>query len=102
MEGPESHLQALGIELPGAVDSSALAALTPDYRVVVNGRFYWTSSAEQKSEFLAAPHRYVDIVQDPVTKQWFEPTSSSPHRSRGDEIVYFQGFGSAEAFASEP
>jgi hypothetical protein len=101
VEGPEASLQSLGVELPGAVDSSVVAVLDPAHRVVVNGSFYWTSSAQRKAEFMAAPYRYAGAVRDPVTEAWFEPSQSSPRRDQGDEIVYFQSSESADAFGAK-
>ena len=88
MQSPEAHLLKLGIDLAGAVDPSARAVLEPSHRVVVNGQFYWTSSAEHTEAFRAAPYRYSGLVRDSATQQWFEPTASSPRRDIGDEIIY--------------
>jgi hypothetical protein len=98
VQGPESYLLELGVELKGAVDHEALAILDPTHRIVVNGHYYWTSSAEHTAVFRSAPHRFAGVVRDPVTHEWFDPTASSPRRELGDEIIYFKTSSSFDMF----
>ena len=94
-------MKKLGIELPGAVDSSAPAVLDPANRIVVNGQYYWTSSAEHTKLFRIAPYAYSGTIQDPVSGKWFNPTATSPRRDSGEEILYFMSPANFDAFGEE-
>jgi YHS domain-containing protein len=102
VQDPESHLEKLGIQLPGATDPGASAVLEPSHRVVVNGQFYWASSPQQTLAFRASPHLYSGPVRDPVTGQWFSPTASSQRRDVGARIFYFIGPESFRDFDRDP
>ena len=102
MQGPESYLKKLGIQLPGAVDPSTSAVLEPGQRVVVNGQFYWASSPQQTLILRASPHSYSGPLRDPVTSEWFSPTSSSLRRDVSEQLFYFISAASAEEFDRDP
>ncbi len=102
MQDPESHLKRLKIQLPGAVDPSALAVLEPSHRLVVNGQFYWASSPHDAEALRAAPYAYTGPVRDPVDARWFTPTESSPRRDVCDQVLYFSNPESTDKFDQDP
>ena len=92
----------LGLELPGIVDPNATPVLEVDYRTVVNSQFYWASSSAELEIFRKAPYEYTGPLRDPVIGEWFTPTSSSPRRNTGGQILYFASEHSAEKFDRAP
>jgi YHS domain-containing protein len=102
VKDPERYLKALGLELPCSVDPNAAAVLERSHRSIVNGAYYWASSSAAAALFAAAPYQYTGPVRDPVAREWFTPTASSPRREAGDEILYFESESTAKRFDQSP
>ena len=102
MKGPEAALKELGLELPGAVDPDSPAVLEPSHRLVVNGQFYWASSMESAEVLRTRPHLYVGPVRDPVTRELFTPTKSSPRRDTDSGLLYFASNAAAQVYDRNP
>ena len=100
MQGPEALLAKLSTSLPGAVVPDQPALLERKTRTVVNGHFFWVSSAEQLAVFRAAPQRYTGPLLDPLTHEWFAPSADPPRRDTPEGILLFSSPATARAFDS--
>jgi YHS domain-containing protein len=102
VQGPEPYLKDFLIELPCAVDSSAMAVLDPEHRAFVNHEVYFFSSVEAKRQFEAEPFAYTGRVTDPVSLERFQPGPSSPSREAAGRFFYFQSDATIAVFDKDP
>ena len=102
MQGPEPYLKDFHIELPCAVDTTAMAVLDPDHRAFVNHEVYFFSTAYAKQQFDAEPWRFAGRVTDPVSLDRLEPTASSPVRTAEGRLFLFGSDETASQFDREP
>ena len=98
MQGPDKYLNELGISVKCVVDPSRPAILDAAHRAFVNYEAYYFCDEASMGKFVAAPYKYTGKVTDPVTRERFEPTAESPHRSYGGRLFYFISAETATAF----
>ncbi|MCI0451279.1 MAG: hypothetical protein L0Z51_02680 [Candidatus Latescibacteria bacterium] len=102
MQGPEPYLNDFHIQLPCAVDTTALAILDPAHRVFVNHEVYYVSSDQAREQFESAPWRYTGKVTDPVSVVRFEPDATSPTRTAAGRLFYFATSETVAQFDQDP
>jgi YHS domain-containing protein len=102
VQGPEPYLKDFAIELPCAVDSSAMAILDPDHRAFVNHEVYYFSTGAARDQFDAEPFAYTGKVTDPVSLERFQPGPSFPSRTTAGRFFYFQSDATVAVFDKEP
>lgn len=98
MQGPDKYLNELGLSVKCVVDPSRTAILDAAHRAFVNYEAYYFCDDAAMNKFVAAPYQYTGKVTDPVTRERFEPTAGSPHRSYGGRLFYFATAETATAF----
>ena len=98
MQGPEKYLNELGVTIPCAVNPSRPAMLDSAHRAFVNYEAYYFCDDTSMNAFVAQPYRYTGKVTDPVTRERFVPTASSPKRSYGGRLFYFISAETASVF----
>jgi YHS domain-containing protein len=101
VQGPERYLNELGIELSCAVDPTRPAMIDTRHRALVNHEAYFFSDDAALRAFVAEPYRYTGRVTDPVSLARFAPTSSSPSRSHGGRLFYFESEETAARFDAD-
>ena len=89
MQGPEKYLNELGVTIPCAVNPSRKAVLDSAHRAFVNYEAYYFCDEANMAKFIAEPYRFTGKVTDPVTRERFVPSASSPKRSYGGRLFYF-------------
>ncbi|HXV14165.1 MAG TPA: hypothetical protein VEC56_08155 [Candidatus Krumholzibacteria bacterium] len=102
MQGPEPYLSDFHIQLPCAVDTTALAVLDPAHRAFVNHEIYFFSTDLAREQFEAEPWRYTGKVTDPVTVVRFRPDASSPSRAAAGRLFYFESAETVARFDEDP
>jgi YHS domain-containing protein len=101
VQGPDKYLTELGISVKCVVDPSRTAVLNATHRAFVNYEAYYFCDQANMSKFDAAPYRYTGKVTDPVTRERFQPTADSPHRSYGGRLFYFASAETATTFDAD-
>ena len=102
MQGPESFLQQLRVELPCPVDPSRTAELAPALRSVVNGHFFWVADPVNLEAFRADPARFTGSLLDPTLHEWFTPSAGSPRLDLENEILLFASRETRDSFNPTP
>ena len=98
MQGPEKYLNELGVSIPCAVNPSRPAVLDSAHRAFVNYEAYFFCDDASMGTFIAEPYHYTGKVTDPVTRERFVPTASSPKQSYGGRLFYFASPETEKAF----
>ncbi len=102
MQGPEPYLADFHIQLPCAVDTTAVAIIDPAHRAFVNHEVYYFSSDETRQRFDSEPYRYTGKVTDPVSLVRFQPDSTTPSRRAADRLFYFASANTLAMFDMQP
>jgi len=102
VQGPEAYLRDFHIQLPCAVDSSAVAIIDPAHRAFVSHEVYYFSSDEARRRFESEPYRYTGKVTDPVSLVRFQPDSATPFRNTAGRLFYFASANTLALFAIQP
>ena len=102
VQDPEALLNELGVKLPCIVDPSRQAILDADHRVLVNHEVYFFSSAEAKARFVKNPLKYCGLVTDPVSRERFRPSRSSPKTTYAGRLYFFSSPKTLETFRAMP
>lgn len=92
----------MGADLACAVDPTRKATIDASHRAFVNHEVYYVSDDEALREFVTAPYRYSGQVTDPISLERFQPSATSPVRSFGGRLFYFQSNETATKFDSDP
>jgi len=85
-----------------AVDPQRETPIDAAHRIQVNQEFYYVADDAAKARFLDEPHRYTGQVTDPVTLKRFQPDASSPRRSFGGRLFYFESDETVARFDADP
>jgi YHS domain-containing protein len=102
VQGPEPYLNDFHIQLPCAVDSTAMAILDSAHRAFVNHEVYYFSSESTRQQFEARPFEFTGKVTDPVSLSRFQPVESSPARTAAGRLFYFDSEETVAAFDRDP
>ena len=98
MKDPAPYLTALKIDIPCAVDSTALAVVEASHQSIVNWEVYFFSSIGKKKRFDTDVTKYCGMLTDPVRLIRFVPTSQSPRILHEGTPFYFSDSSSAALF----
>jgi YHS domain-containing protein len=102
VQGPEPYLNDFHIQLPCAVDTTAIAVLDPAHRAFVNHEVYFFSTEQAREQFEAEPWRFTGKVTDPVSVSRFQPDVSSPSRTAAGRLFYFESGETVAQFDQDP
>jgi YHS domain-containing protein len=102
VQDPETYLNELGVQLACAIDPAQPALIDSAHRISIGYETYFVSGDEAKRRFEADVMRYCGVLTDPVTKERFRPTASSPHTRHDDREYYFASQNSLSMFAAMP
>jgi len=102
VKDPARYLNELGITVPGAVDSTRTAVMDADHAIRINYETYFVADLDAKRLFLEDPLRYCGAVTDPVSKDRFRPTRSSPRFEYDGVPYYFLDTAHLARFAAAP
>jgi YHS domain-containing protein len=90
------------IALNCVVQRDQQAILDSAHRISIGYETYFVSSQTAKKSFEKNPLRYCGFLTDPVTKQLFRPSESSPRDTNNGRPWYFASDSTRMMFAMMP
>lgn len=102
VEDPERYLNELGVQVPDFFDTTKAAVLDFATRSRVNFETFFFADQDEKATFDADPTRHVAFLVDPVNKQRFRPSATSPHFDYNNRPFYFSSDSTRTLFAATP
>ncbi len=102
VQGPETYLTALGTELSCALRDGEAAVLDAAHRSYVNYEIFFFSEEAARAEFERDPARHCGVLTDPVSRQRFRPSQSSPRLEHEGRPYFFFTEETKIEFAAKP
>ena len=102
IQDPERYLRPMKISLRCPVVPSRRAILDSSLRVRLNQDIYYFSSMAALKRFRKDPLRYCGKLTDPVTRERFRPTKSSPHVAFRGRDYWFAADSTLARFQAQP
>lgn len=101
-EDPEQYIEARGVDVPCAVDSTKKAK--PDKKLTqrMNYEVFMFSSSAARRKFDKDPLKYCGLLTDPVNQRRFHPTPRSPHTAFKGRSYYFASDSTFTVFHATP
>ena len=98
MQDPEPYLRSQKIEVPCVVYPKKMARIDSSIRRRIGHDLFYFSTAQAMSQFDRDPLKYVKFLSDPVSRDRFKPTRSSPKEEYKDRMYYFENAGTQATF----
>ncbi len=89
VKDPAGFMNALELSIPCAVNDRRKAMIDTDHMAHVNYEVFFFSGDKEREKFVENPLKYCGIVTDPVNRQRFIPTKSSPRIDFDNRPFYF-------------
>jgi YHS domain-containing protein len=101
VQDPETYLNQLGVELTCAVDPAQPAVIDREHRISIGYETFFVSNDEARQQLENDPSLW-GWITDPVSKEMFLPTSSSPRATFEDRLYVFSDDANRTAFETMP
>jgi len=101
VQDPETFLSQLGIELACAVDPEQAAVIDREHRIGIGYETFFVSSEEARERFETDPGLW-GWLTDPVSKELFRPTRSSPRFTFENRLYVFADAANRTTFEQMP
>jgi hypothetical protein len=102
VQGPESFLTQLGIELPGYMDSARPAIMDANYRISIGYESFIFSDSANLKKFESNLTKYCGVLTDPVTLKRFKPKRKSPKFTHNQRLFIFASDSTRQVFEKMP
>ncbi len=99
---PDPYLTKQKIRVQCAVDPSKPAKFSPTTRCLVGHDLFYFSSPAALEKFRQSPLTYAGELTDPVLRERFKTSATSPHISRDGRDYYFKSPAARARFEAHP